>query len=46
MFEEHTTKVDRYIGKVYGLATLGLAIASYGAKLHLEGVVRFHLDTL
>lgn len=39
MFDS-SAKVDRYLGKVYGLATLGLATAAYGARLHLEGVVR------
>lgn len=43
MFDTEYTKVDRYLGKVYGLTTLGLAVASYGAKLHLEGVVCFML---
>lgn len=30
---------DRYLGKVYGLATVGLATAAYGAKLQMDGVV-------
>jgi len=33
------TKVDAYLGKVYGVAGLGLAAAAFGSKLHLEGTI-------
>lgn len=34
------SKLDRsYLAKVYGLASVGLATAAYGANLNLNGVV-------